>query len=89
MNIKETIEVLREIEDCISFVNDSYYVGANFHKSIKIKELIPPVIQLLTQIDNCKGLPEKDGTGIWYDCGYCKGIGKVNIFKRIYWEVIK
>jgi len=29
-----------------------------------------------------------DGSGPWYECGFCKGEGEINLFQRIHWWFI-
>jgi hypothetical protein len=29
-----------------------------------------------------------DGSGPWYECGFCNGKGYMNIFQKIYWKII-
>jgi hypothetical protein len=74
-----------------------YSVMTIFHRTywkFRNHPFVDRIINIFTQCPDCKGAGgEKDiicddGTGPWYDCGFCDGKGYMNVFKKLYLKIL-
>ena len=79
---------LSDVKFCFWYSVQAVFVRA-FWK-IRNIPFVEKIRNLLTQCPDCKGeggykeIICDDGTGPWYDCGFCDGKGFMNVFKKIY-----
>ena len=57
-----------------------------------MKILFEKLKDIFTLCPDCKGERGQkevildDGSGPWYDCGFCNGTGYVNVFRKLRWK---